>query len=433
MTQSEKWNLYLEALKGPFQKLAKLEFLWPDGTVNFVVDNNPDNPKSKAFIQDGTLTVNFNNGQRRTASVTLANIDGAFSYEVNKIWFGTQVRLSEGLVLPNGEEFYLPQGVFYIKDPQEAVDPGGNTVTWDLYDKWSYLDGTLFGNLDGIYEVTVGTPIFQAMQGLLNIDRGNGLKVDSTIPVFTDYYNGKTQELEDGSVGYLTDAPYTYRAESAGQTYADVMLELNTMLAGCIGYDCTGRLCVEPSQDDVNDSEKPVVYEISPDNSRFLGATYTVLNGEMYNDVIIEGQSLSDHGVIGGRAINTDPKSDTNIYILGRKLIREAQSGYYSREVCESLARFRLKRYTTLKKNISIECGQIFHIQENQLITLRRPDKEGYPLERHLVSGFERGLAQDGTMTINATSVNDYPDVTTESWPPVYENEEETAGSEGTE
>ena len=96
----------------------------------------------------------------------------------------------------------------------------------------------------------------------MNIDRGNGLKVDSTIPVFTDYYNGKTQELEDGSVGYLTDAPYTYRAESAGQTYADVMLELNTMLAGCIGYDCTGRLCVEPSQDDVNDSEKPVVYEI---------------------------------------------------------------------------------------------------------------------------------------------------------------------------
>ncbi len=142
----------------------------------------------------------------------------------------------------------------------------------------------------------------------------------------------------------------------------------------------------------MNDSEKPVVYEISPDNSRFLGATYTVLNGDMYNDVIIEGQSLSDHGVIGGRAINTDPKSDTNIYILGRKLIREAQNGYYSREVCESLAKFRLKRYTTLKKNVSIECGQIFHIQENQLITLRRPDKDGYPLERHLVSGFERSL-----------------------------------------
>ena len=31
VTQSERWSLYLETLKGPFQKLAKLEFLWPDG------------------------------------------------------------------------------------------------------------------------------------------------------------------------------------------------------------------------------------------------------------------------------------------------------------------------------------------------------------------------------------------------------------------
>lgn len=417
--------MYLETLKKPFKKLVKLEFLYPDGSVYLALDNNKSRTENKAFIQDGKLTVSFNNGQRRTAQVTLANIDGRFSYEVNKIWFGTQIRLSEGLEFPNGEEFYLPQGIFYIKDPQEEVLPNQNTVSWDLYDKWSYLDGTLFGNLDGIYEVTVGTPIFAAMQGILNLDRGNGLKVDPIKPMFTDYYNGKTQELEDGSTASLTDAPYTYRAESTGQTYADVMLELNTMLAGCIGYDCTGRLCVEPSQDDVNDSEKPIVYEFSPTNSLFLGATYTVLNGDMYNDVIIEGQSLSDHGVVGGRAINTDPKSDTNIYILGRKLIREAQSGYYSKEVCESLARFRLKKYTTLQKNVSIQCSQIFHIQENQLITLRRPDKEGYPMERHLISGFERDLAQDGKMTINATSVNDYPEVTTETWPLEVEEEEE--------
>lgn len=115
--------MYLEALKGPFKKLVKLEFLYPDGTVNFALDNNPNKELNKAFIQDGTLTVNFNNGQRRTASVTLANIGGQFSYEVNKIWFGTQIRLSEGLELPTGEEFYLPQGIFYIKDPQEAVMP----------------------------------------------------------------------------------------------------------------------------------------------------------------------------------------------------------------------------------------------------------------------------------------------------------------------
>lgn len=334
------------------------------------------------------------------------------------------------MILPNGEEFYLPQGVFYIKDPTETVMPNENTVTWDLYDKWSYLDGTLFGAVDSIYEIPVGTNIFAAMRGILQMDRGGettpiGIPVDPMPPMFTDYYNGKTQELEDGTTGDLTDAPYTYRAESTGLTYADILLELNKMIAGCIGYDCTGRLRVEPSQDDIDDRIKPVIYEFSPENSEFLGATYTVLNGDVYNDVIIEGQSLSDYGVIGGRAINTDPKSDTNIYILGRKIIRETQNGYYSPDVCESLAKFKLKRYTTLQKNITIQCGQLFHIQENELVTLRRPDKEGYPLERHLISGFERDIAQNGTMTINATSVNDYPTVTAETWPPVVEEETE--------
>ena len=414
----------MEQLKHPFKKLAKLEFLYPDGSVMFAVDNNKNNPKSKAFIQEGRLTVNFNNGQRRTATVKLANVDGQFSYEVNKIWFGTQIRLSEGLALPNGEEFYIPQGLFYVKDPQEAVLTGENTVTWDLYDKWSYLDGTLFGTLEGIYEVPLGVNIFSAMGSILLLDRGNGLKVDPVKPMFTDWYNGKTQILEDGTEAALTDTPYTYRAESAGLTYADIILELNKMIAGCIGYDSTGRLIVEPSQDDVDDREKPVVYEFTPANSQFMGATYTVLNGEVYNDVIVEGQSLSDYGVVGGRAVNTDPKSDTNIYILGRKILRETENGYYSPGICESLAKFKLKRCTTLQKNVSIECAQIFHIQENQLITLRRPDKEGWPVERHLVSGFERDLAQDGKMVINAVSVNDYPEVTTETWPLETEDEE---------
>ena len=425
MGQAENWNAYMAQLKQPFTKLAKLEFLYPDGTVRYVIDNYRNKRLNKAFIQEGKLTVAYNNGQRRTAQVTLANIDGQFSYEINKIWFGTMVRLSEGLVLPDGTEFYLPQGVFYIKEPQEAVNPGENTVTWDLYDKWSYLDGTLFGNLDGIYEVPAGTNIFSAIGSILKLDRGNGLMIDPMTPQFTDWYNGKTQTLEDGTTASLTDSPYTYRAESAGMTYGDVILEMNTMIAGCIGYDCTGRLVVDPSEDDIPDQEKPVAYEFGANDSRFLGATYTVLNGDVYNDIIIEGQSLSDYGVVGGRAVNRDPKSDTNIYIVGRKILREAQSGYYSADVCESLAKFRLKRSTTLQKNVSIQCSQVFHIQENQIVTLRRPDKEGNPVERHLISGFERDLAQNGKMTINATSVNDYPEVDTETWPLTADEDEE--------
>lgn len=411
------WQKYLETLKTDFVKLAKLEFLQPDGTVAFALDNNPLNKRSGAFLQEGSLTVNLQNGKRRTATVTLSNLDGEFAFNVNKVWFGQKIRLSEGLVLPNGQEYYLPQGVFYVLNPEEKVTPGNNSVTWTLEDKWAYLDGTLFGNLEGVYEVPAGTNVFTAVQAVLDLPRGNGYPVDDMPPVFTDYYNGQTTTLPDGSVVRYTDSPYTARFESDGQTYADVVLEMNTMLAGWIGYDSTGRLRLDPSQDDILDITKPIQWAFTPTEKQFLGATYTVKNSEVYNDIIVTGEGLDDYENVSGRATNFDPASDTNVNLIGKKVLRLSSPGYASDKQCENLAVFKLKRQTVLQKSVSIESAQIFHLQENQLVTIQRPDKPGQPVERHLVTGFTRPIAQKGNMQIEATSVNDFPVATVNEMP----------------
>lgn len=413
------WRAYLETLKVEFVKLARLEFLQPDGSVAFALDNNPNNARSGAFLQSGNLTVNLQNGQRRTATVTLANLDDAFEYNFNKVWFGQQIRLSEGLRLPNGQDFYLPQGVFYIRDPEEKVLPNEKTVTYHLEDKWSYLNGALFGNLDGIYEIALGTNIFTAIQSVLNMERGNGGVVDSTKPMFTDYYNERTTELPDGSVVSDLELPYTYRNDGDGGTYADIILEMANVLAALVGYDANGRLRIDPSQDDIVDASKPVQWEFKPDAKQFLGATYTVKNTDVYNDIIITGESLSGYGYIAGRAQNLDPSSDTNVNIIGKKTLRESEAGFYTQKQCENLAAFRLKQQTVLQKSISIQSAQMFHINENQIVTIRRPDKAGAPMERHLVTGFTRPIAENGPMQINATSVSDFPVATIID--PVYE------------
>jgi hypothetical protein len=49
---------------------------------------------------------------------------------------------------------------------------------------------------------------------------------------------------------------------------------------------------------------------------------------------------------------------------------------------------------------------------ENGIVTIRRDDKAGSPIERHVVQGFTRPIGQTGSMTINAVSVMDYPDIT---------------------
>ena len=416
-TYAERTQDYFRMLRKPFTKICRLRFLQPDGSTAFALDNNPLNRRSGAFLQEGSISVNLQNGQRRTASVTLSNLDAAFDYNVNKIWFGQQIALDEGLILSDGTEYYLPQGVFYISEPQETFQPNLRTITYPLVDKWSYLDGTLFGRLEGTYEVPVGTNIFAPVQAILKLDRGNGTKIDNVTPVFTDYYNGKTQTLPDGSTASLVKSPYTLRVDSDDGTYADVILGLSEMVNGLVGYDQSGALRIDPSQDDVLDAQKPVLWRFSTKEAQLLGATYTVKNTEVYNDYIVLGEQTSEYAQAAGRAQNLDPASDTNVYIIGRKTYRETASGYYTQTQCKDLAEWKIKRTAALQKAVSISCTQMFHIVENNLIELTRTDKPGSPTERHLIQGFTRPLTSTGEMTISAVSVADFPIATITGWP----------------
>ena len=56
----------------------------------------------------------------------------------------------------------------------------------------------------------------------------------------------------------------------------------------------------------------------------------------------------------------------------------------------------------------------MFHLQENNLVTVLRSDKQGSPIERHLIQSFSIPLSQTGQMSITATSVTDYPNITIE-------------------
>ena len=396
MTQAQKWQAYLETLKQPFIKLCKLEFLHPGGATMFVLDGSAK--RGKAFIQSGNLTCNLQNGMRRQANITLENMNHDYDFSVGKLWFGQQVRLWEGLQLPSGEDFYLPQGVFYISEPQETWSANQREIQLNLVDKWAMLDGTLGGGLEGTYEVPVGSNIFEAMESLLLQDKGNGIVYDKLPPVFTDYYT--QSQLE---------SPYTYRCDSESGTIAEIILGLNEMICGWVGYDCTGRLRIDASQDDILDTTKPVVHSFRADDTSLTAATYTHNTGDMYNDVVIRGEALGTDPQANGRATNNDPKSDTNVRLIGRKTLLEDKSGYYTNQMCEWYAEWKLKRATVLQKSVTLTCSQLFHLQENNLINVLRTDKEGKPVERHLVQGFSRPIAQQGSMTITATSVNDFP------------------------
>ena len=428
---SQRYAEYLATLLKPFRKVTKLEFLQPDNSVAFALGGGNQKTiahgrDTRAFVQTGNLSVNLQNGQRRTASVTLSNLDSAYDYAVNKLWFGQRLRLSMGIDLPNYGEFYLPQGVFYVKNPQNLVSYKERTTSLSLADKWAYLDGTLFGTLEATYNVDAGTNIFSAINSLLQLrrkDYESGTTdpmewIDNVAPVFTDYYTGRTYTANnsDGSITSdinMTDTPYAI-SESRGSSIGSLILKLNDMLAGLIGYDATGALRLDPSQDDVSDADKPVLFTFGMDRPNLAKLSESPKPTDIYNTVIIGGEGLSEKSV-WAKASNIDPKSDTNVNLIGMKLFTEDKADYWNADQCASLARWYLKRKTILQKAVSIESTQMFHLHENELVSVRRIDKPGSPMEKHLIQGFTIPLGETGSMSISCVSVNDLPDFVTET------------------
>ena len=429
---SQKYAAYLAGLNRAFRKVVRLEFLQPDDTVAFALGGAGQRVPvagrdSRTFLQSGSLSVSLQNGQRRKASVVLGNRDGAFDYAVNKLWFGQRVRLSMGMRLSSGEDFYLPQGVFYIQNPSALYSPSEKTTTLNLVDKWAYLDGSLFGNLEAAYSVSTGTNIFSAMDSILNLSRYTyeatavtANKIDPAKAVYTNYFNGKTYSAakSDGSISSnisMTNTPYVI-TEERGSTFAALLLKLNEMLAGWIGYDATGALRVEPSQDDIDDADKPVLFAFTPENSLLISRSETAQNGSVYNDVLVAGEGLTG-AAVWARATNNDPSSDTNVNIIGRRIYVEEKADYWNADQCASLAKWMLKRKTVLQKSVTVECGQMFHLIENRLISIKRTDKTGDPIEKHLIQGFTLPIGETGSMSISCTSVNDLPDFTVTMYP----------------
>ena len=400
-------------LRKPFQKLCRLRFLQPDGSTAFSLDNAPNGARSGTFIADGNIAHNWQNGARTSATVTLSNVDGEFDYNFNSVWFGQEIALDEGLVLSDGvTEFYIQQGIFLIETPTENVSPGGRTAIYNLVDKVAALDGTLGGYLEGTHQVDVGTNIFTPIVSLLAEDKGNGQPVDRIAPVFTNYYNDKTQTLPDGTSKSMALSPYTLTVDSTDGTIWDIVSGLAAMVNAWVGYDETGALRIDPSQDDILDNSKPVLWEFSMDEAELCGMSYQVKNTEVYNDYIVVGEQLSDYSQPRGRAQILDPSSPVDINAIGRKTKRISQAGFGTDTQCMDYAEWMVKRSAVLQRAVTVSCSQMFHLRGNELITLTRTDKPGNPTERHLIQGFTRPLVNSGAMQLNCTSVHDFPTAT---------------------
>lgn len=403
-----KYDQYMHKLKENFIPAVKIEWINNDGTIYGEITND-------YVDMSGYLSVGMDNGTRRTADITLDNFDGKFKIDVNNIWYGKMLKLWMGLYLDDGSPYYFPQGVFYIESITESNTPSSRTITLHLIDKWCFLDGTLGGNLEGIYMVANGSNIYEAISTLLMTSRFTGEvisensepitnAIDPISPSFSSYYIGKTYTDNDKTYNAI-DTPYEIRMEY-GKTYADVLLEFAKILGAYIYYDVDGRLTIEPTQDDITDISKPILWTFTPSEKEFMSEESIHDFGTFYNDIIVIGY-ITNGAQAKGRAQNLNPSSPTSVPVVGLKTYPPYEdTAYYTDEQCNELANYYLKLQTINQRSVSITSSPMYHLRENRLVDCIRPYSDiNEPL---LVSEINLPIGTSGTMDISATSINEF-------------------------
>lgn len=467
--------------------------------------------QSKSIMFDvidssGSIRVNFQNGVRRTVSVTLDNSSNIYDIDINKIWMYQKFKISTGIRFVNGngqvEEMLFPQGVFYINNPQRVYNPNLKTITLEGVDKWSRLNGSLGGVLEATYAFPKNYTdkngvkhmqdynMFDVIKNLLKTPIRNDVRNIAFIPQINynqsvnnqinkflednkfDIYLIKNKEaITDSATGvmyycnnfpkpspkitptwtryyfnenmvidniepllnnwFLTEdklgiarvlMPYSI-TKKLGSTIEDILLEINTILGGNIYYDRTGRLVLEPTQNQIEDSDKEVVWDFIEGDGVFSDFQGTYDFEGVYNQVVAQG-TIVDSGTYTVWVQNNDPMSPVSVDRIGTKTIVYDNLGTYDyrsfmerlnvdeetaisyvKENLEDYAKWLLKKHTALHHTGVIKCLPLHHLDVNQVVRVTL--KDGVT-NKYLINSIDIPLNSTDEMSINVVSIYEW-------------------------
>ena len=369
---------YLEFMNtsSVFNPIAKFDFLNHDETVYASFSSE---------VTGGSLSVTRANGVRRSCNINVHNIYNTFTPNPLTFWINQKFRLSLGYHI-NGEDYFIPQGVFGLSNPQNIHIKSQREATISGTDKFAFLNGQLGGRLSATYSLPLGSNILDSIKVILLESAVN----DPVTPML----------LIDPS----EETPYTIYQEY-GSTFGDLALELNNIISQNMYYNNAGRLVCEP---DVLNSLKDSKWDFRTDSKVYLGMTQDSNFNEAYNVVLVVGDNVNGNLAIG-IARNDDPSSSLSTHRIGEKLAPPITDTVIDTdERAQDRANFEIRRYAALATDNTITCIPMFHLDVDQIITVT-DEQLGLNKERLLINNFSIPLNPNGaqSMTISATKAND--------------------------
>ena len=375
---------YIDTVKSKYaQRICKIEILYslptPTDMYEAVIETlTPD-------ITDGDLQITAESSSRRNCNILLDNSTGIYtpatptlSNPSGSFWINTKYKVYTGYIV-NGLEYNISRGIFVSGEPTVGSDGANKTVNLQLYDKWALLDGTLGGTLDVEYVAYVGASITDIVKAVF-LDAG---------------------ELKEPIIEPTTETLAWNLVKAAGNTYADILNELASMLSWVVYYDNNGYPRFEPPTDLETEGSS---WDFVTTEINYLGSQHRYEYSKVKNYIVVIGNNINAPTNIKAIAENDGTgkylNSPTQVSLIGKKVSVITDQLISTGVLAQARADYELEIATSLVETVNMESVPIDILDVDQVITVT-DSSNGLNTDRYLVKNISFPLLNTGNQTLN--------------------------------
>lgn len=367
-----------------YEARFRLLVLNPDETVRYEI------PQEDIILNSGTYSENYQNGQRRSFTISLVNTDGKYTPKKDNLWVNTKFRFDVGIEY-KGEEYFVPRGVYILQNPQSIRGDSDKQIKLSLADKFALFEGKL-GTLEGTYEIPEGEDIEKAIQSILLMDDRTGAPLDMKPILYDEAFKGKKM-------------PYTL-SKDAGGNFGEILLEIGTILNAEVFYNSTGNLVYMSINETMNDANKPIQWHYLATENDLIQVDGTYAFEDVINEVHVVGDNVNND-LIWAWARNEDIASPISIPHIGRRIEYINDSNIPSEDYAKLRAIYELRRNSFLKTTFTLTVPYNFTLMVNNLITIT-DEFYGFEQDKFLIQSIEYNIGDDNQVTLTVANINNY-------------------------
>lgn len=385
---NELLDLYLENLSASVHKpIFKIELLRKG-------DETPYADFTGQIVDgSGNISLNKEDGIRRTCNFSLANHNGELTSFANNLSLGDMFRVWLGESI-NGRDILFNQGTYLFNNPTCSSNQGDRQISINGSDKWSLLNGAHGGIIEGTYIVYAGSTFGDMVRRTLNLD----IVADPIPPNIHP-------RLENAEVTYDI-------TKTSGNTIADIILDVALNIGAYVYYDADGRFTAIPMDEDIY---KPSAYIFEEGNVTYFSSSRTIGLEDVYNSVLVISENVTEtQDVIMKELQNNDTTDPNSIVNCGRKkvyVVPDYLAGISTQELCDARAVYELRKIKEKYSALTIDCLSILFLNEGDVIQIDVPDmiqEQGYSFaeeNRYLITGITRNIGTDISTTMSVISL----------------------------